>query len=166
MSQCVGYIFRNQCRILLTFSMSVVTLPQSVYSWIKLFCYCDVEMGISYSKIQIVVSYQLGIEVMICVFKMLSVISWMAPISFSQKLISWVKYLVSISFGNGREVPNFCQTWVQPTFVKVLSRQSLSATDISMRLSVFCICVRKSSPHLRCISAFTLLAWTLVMPVF
>jgi len=57
-----------------------------------------------------VVSYDLSGVVKICVFMVSSVIFSVLPINFLRKGISLVKYWVSVSSGDGREVVNFRRT--------------------------------------------------------
>jgi len=57
-----------------------------------------------------VVSYELERVVKICVFMASSVIFSVVPINFLRKAISYVKYWVTVSSGDGRAVVNFRRT--------------------------------------------------------
>jgi len=64
-----------------------------------------------------VVSYELDRVVKMCVIMACSVIYSVVPISILRKAINFSKYWVTVSSGDGREVVNFCRTWVRPTFI-------------------------------------------------
>jgi len=111
-----------------------------------------------------VVLYELDRVVKICVVMVLSVIFSVVLISFLRKAISLLKYWVTVSSGDGREVVNFRWTWVQPSFVEALSSRSLSASHISTGSSIGSMSGRSSSHHPRCIYASALLARLCQLP--
>jgi len=104
-----------------------------------------------------VVSYELDMVVKMCVFMGSLVIFSVVPINLLWKAISLVKYWVTISSGDGREMVNFCRTWVRLSFVAALSSWSMSASHIAMGLSILSMSGRSSSQHPRYINAIALL---------
>jgi len=107
-----------------------------------------------------VVSYEFDRVVKMCVFIRSSVIFLVVLINFLRKAIGLIKYWVTISSGDGREVVNFCGTLELPSFVAALSSRSLSDSHISTELSISSMSGWRSSQHPRCINAIALLAWS------
>jgi len=105
-----------------------------------------------------VVSYEIDRVVKICVFMASLVIFSVVPISFLWKVISLVKYWVTISSRDGREAVNFPRSWVRPSFVEALSSRALSASHISTGSSISSMSGRSLSQHPRCICASALSA--------
>jgi len=113
---------------------SLVRVVRLAYSGIASIHCWAVGAGIRYSRIWMIISYELDRVVKICVFMASLVIFSVVPISFLRKAIRLVKSWVTVSSGDGQEVVNFRRTWVRPSFVEALSSRSLSASSAKVQI--------------------------------
>jgi hypothetical protein len=114
--------------------MSLVMVIRSAYLGIASIHCWALGAEIRYSRIWMIISYQLVRVVKICVLLASWVILSVVPISFLRKAIWLVKYCVTVSSGDGQEVVNFRRTWVRPSFVEALSSRSLSASSAKVQI--------------------------------
>ena len=112
-------------------AISLVSVIHLVYSQIATIHCWAMGAGIRCARMWMVISYELySVMKMFVCMASLGIYS-VVPINFFQKVITFVRYWMTILSDHGREAVNFRRTYMQPSFVAALWSQSLSASHIS-----------------------------------